>query len=94
MGSELFETYNGNSWPTLRERLTTSSALILLAQEIGFTLDDEGDKCDAVGKLGWRMLAAPAVPGLSGKPKWGAAVLVRQHLGLRWPSDGSGIVEH
>eukprot|EP00959_Pyramimonas_sp_CCMP1952_P089371 1869372-Pyramimonas_sp.AAC.1 len=40
------------------------------------------------------MLAAPAVPGLSGKPKWGAAVLVRQHLGLRWPADGSGIVEY
>eukprot|EP00959_Pyramimonas_sp_CCMP1952_P201106 4205755-Pyramimonas_sp.AAC.1 len=38
------------------------------------------------------MLASPSTVGAKGKPKLGVAVLVRSHIGLRWPVCGGVIV--
>ena len=89
---ECVESYNGNSWPTLRERLGTTSALVLLAQEIGTLEDREGERAASSAGLGWKMLCSPSTPGESGRPKAGVAVFVRTHIGLRWPADLPGVI--
>eukprot|EP00959_Pyramimonas_sp_CCMP1952_P092526 1936733-Pyramimonas_sp.AAC.1 len=54
------ESYNGNSWGTLSERLARSSALVLMAQEIGITAEDVGDKTAKALGMGWHMLCTPS----------------------------------
>eukprot|EP00959_Pyramimonas_sp_CCMP1952_P356135 7458407-Pyramimonas_sp.AAC.1 len=41
---EVVESCDGNSWGTLRDRLAVGSALIFLAQEVGFAGDILGEK--------------------------------------------------
>ena len=79
------ESYNGNSWGTLSHRLARSSALVLLAQEIGITAEDVGDKTAKALGMGWHMLCTPSVPCDAGQTSAGVAIFARTSIGLRWP---------
>ncbi|CAK0868494.1 unnamed protein product, partial [Prorocentrum cordatum] len=79
------ESYNGNSWGTLSERLARSSALVLLAQEIGITAEDVGDKTAKALGIGWHMLCTPSVPCDAGQTSAGVTIFARTSIGLRWP---------
>eukprot|EP00959_Pyramimonas_sp_CCMP1952_P410428 8601247-Pyramimonas_sp.AAC.1 len=59
--AHVFESYNGNSWGTLKKRLASSKARGLCAQEIGFDEDRLGQRVSSAKAMGWNMLCSPAV---------------------------------
>ena len=83
--AHVFESYNGNSWGTLRDRLGTTTALVVFAQEIGFTEEEVGARGHTARALGWNMLCTPSLGCAAGKHSAGVAIFARLHVGLRWP---------
>ncbi len=76
----------------LRTRLRATRADILLAQETWGTEESIPDLREWARKQKWTSLWAPAKPGTNGgRPSGGAAIFVRNHLGLREPDLGGSV---
>ncbi len=76
----------------LRTRLRATRADILLAQETWATEESIPDLREWARKQKWTSLWAPAKPGTNGgRPSGGAAIFVRNHLGLREPDVGGPV---
>ncbi|CAK0828499.1 unnamed protein product, partial [Prorocentrum cordatum] len=83
--TQFIETFNGSGWSTLRERLTTTTSVIVCAQELGLSELTAPQSLAAVRALGWRFLISES----SFNPKTqrcsaGVGVFVRDGFGLRW----------
>ena len=91
-GRQCIETYNANGGlSTLKERLRSTTALVLIAQETGITLELEGDASVWAAGAGWHMLHTPAEDRGQGHTSAGVACFARFEVGLRCPTV---LVEH
>ncbi|CAK0864358.1 unnamed protein product, partial [Prorocentrum cordatum] len=94
--TQFIETFNGSGWSTLRERLTTTTSVIVCAQELGLSELTAPQSLAAVRALGWRFLISessfnPATQRCSA----GVGVFVRDGFGLRWTDPAcKAIVPH
>ncbi len=87
------ETVNATGWGPLQRRLRTTRAHLVLAQETWIL---QGQLCAATDwarNNGWEAVMAPARVGEGGGASGGVAVFARKGMGLRYPTDGSHIVE-
>ena len=87
------ESFNANRGiRTLKEKLTATTASVLIAQETGVADSDHDDFAAWAGRRGWKCRASPGQAGKGTTPSKGVAILVRDHIGLRGPDIGDAIV--
>ena len=84
--TESFNASGGKK--TLKQRLVTTKADILLAQEIGHLQDQQEALTSWASGRGWRMLGLPSYPTSGVLPGAGVAVFTRDGHGLRKPDIG------
>ncbi len=89
----LVETVNSTGWGPLQRRLTSTSAHVVLAQETWILPCQVAMAQGWARRRGWHSVWAPAVVGPGGGASGGVAILARTELGLRYPIQGSHIVE-
>ena len=85
----LVETFNASGGrKTLKKRLATTMADVLLAQEIGHVASDLEALTSWSQGRGWRVLALASAPSAGVLPSAGVAVFLRDGHGLRRPQMG------
>eukprot|EP00959_Pyramimonas_sp_CCMP1952_P301043 6298799-Pyramimonas_sp.AAC.1 len=86
--SHSLETFSSNGGKkTIKKRLTRTTALVVIAQEIGHVDGDLEALNTWAGARGWPMLALPAMPSAGALPTTGAATCARSQCGLRAPAN-------
>ena len=89
----LVASYNGSGWAPLKAFLETTSALVVLGQEVKVLPAFEKEATTILAKMGWKALFAPAVPGEDGRACAGVVVVAaRSWLGLSIPLERSSPV--
>ncbi len=83
------EAVNSTGWRTLQRRLSTTSAHVVLAQETWLMQGSIPAASDWARRHGWKTVWTAAVQGPSGGASGGAAILVRDFLGTRYPPGSS-----
>jgi len=84
----MLESINSTSWAALLERLKTSQADVIFAQETRTIASMVNERSAIAKKLGWKSLWAPAKATNEASPdderstSGGVAIFVRAHLGL------------
>ncbi|CAK0849203.1 unnamed protein product [Prorocentrum cordatum] len=82
-----FETFNANQGKlTLQKRLRRSTAMVIMAQEIGYGIDDCESLSSWATARGWQSLIVPGLPSRGHLPSAGLAVFAREGIGLRGPT--------
>ncbi|CAK0788911.1 unnamed protein product, partial [Prorocentrum cordatum] len=82
-----FETFNANQGKlTLQKRLRRSTAMVIMAQEIGYGIDDCESLSSWATARGWQSLIVPGLPSRGYLPSAGLAVFAREGIGLRGPT--------
>ncbi len=80
------DSANPNCWASARKDLASTSADIVLLQEVKARAGDEAARAeDQAAKLHWSMSVEPCATMDSGYPSAGVAIAVRSHLGLARP---------
>ena len=83
-GQLRIETFNSTGLSQLQRRLQTTSAWIVLAQEIGLDTAAKLDKFHSwLAARGWKALIVPSASGNRGSTSAGTAVICRSFVGLR-----------
>ena len=77
------ETFNSTSWTTMERRLKTSTAGIILAQEVSTLPGQHAAHSRAALALGWHSIFACSVTGAANHAKAGVAIFAREEIGLR-----------
>ena len=82
------ESVNGTGMKSIRERLRTTEAHIVCAQETWVVEQDIAQHATWAKRLGWKSVWEPAMrnEGASKGGSGGVAIFVRDQLGLRYPS--------
>ena len=81
--AQIFERYNGNSWGTLKKRLERTTALVLFAQEVGFSDENEGARAASGKAMGWNMLCSSSESRPGGQHPAGVAIFARTGIWVR-----------
>ncbi|CAK0826069.1 unnamed protein product [Prorocentrum cordatum] len=82
-----FETFNANQGKlTLQKRLRRSTAMVILAHEIGYGIDDCESLSPWATARGWQSLIVPGLPSRGHLPSADLAVFAREGIGLRGPT--------
>ncbi len=83
------EAVNSTGWRALQRRMRATTAHALLAQEVWLTPDAIPAATAWAKRNGWKTIWTPAKAGKRGGASGGAAILVRDWMGLRPPPVGS-----
>ncbi len=83
------ETVNATGWRALQRRLLGTKAHAVLAQETWLSQDAIPAASSWARRHGWQSIWTAATPGPKGGASGGAAIFVREGLGLRYPPSGS-----
>ncbi len=85
------EAINTTGWRGLQRRMLHTDSHVLLAQETWLTQDALPAASAWARRNGWQTIWTAAVPGPQGGASGGAAILVREGIGLRYPPGGSHV---
>ncbi len=89
--SMAIEAVNATGWRSLQRRLMNTQSQVLLAQETWLTQDAVPAASAWARRNGWQSIWTAAVPGPHGGASGGAAILVKEGIGLRYPPGGSHV---
>ncbi len=88
----IMETANSTGWRALKNRLNSTSAHVLYAQETRIRACDVPTASNWASRRGWKSVWCPAIRGRRGGPAAGVAVFVKDFIGLRLPPRGGQTV--